>query len=163
MFAALWARVATPRQAAALVRGQLENPRRFGAKYPIPGLARSEPGYVEGRGPGDKPRCLGSWRAHTWIPVNYFTIHGLRAYGYAREARELAEKTWALFRGYPFHEYYCSENGLGTGRHPFKGWSSLAMFVLAEQAMGLDPTRLGPRNLALSRMAAWVASQSYRS
>ena len=66
------------------------------------------------------------------MPTNYYTFQGLRVYGRAKAARSLAEKTAHMFDTHPFHEYYCCHTGLGVGKHPFWGWSSLAMFMLPE-------------------------------
>ena len=158
-FATLWAGVATPEQAAVLVRDHLLNEKEFDRPWPVPALAASEPGYVLGYQPGDSTGCS-SWRAHTWVPSNYYVIHGLQAYGFRDEAARLAQKTGLMFERAPFCEYYCSESGIGTGLRPFRGWSALALFVEKELEMGLDPTALSAENSAGRAVRAWFV-QNY--
>ncbi len=151
----LWSQTATPEQARRLVEEHLTNPAEFWRPYPLPALAASEPGYVEGFMPGHPTTCC-SWRAHTWVPANYMVFQGLRQYGYAALARELAERTFELFRRAPFCEYYTAETGIGTGQKPFWGWSSLAIFMMLETELGADPTRVERHGAAISEMRRQV-------
>ncbi len=144
-FATLWAGVATPRQAQRLVKEHLLNEKEFQRPWPIPALAASELGYVEGFLPTDSTGCC-SWRAHTWMPTNYYTFQGLRRYGFSAEALQLAEKSFDLFLFAPFSEYYATESGIGTGRKPFRGWTALALFMENEHDLGVDPTELLSEN-----------------
>jgi putative isomerase len=155
-FATLWAQIATPEQARRLVREHLLNEKEFWRPYPIPGLAATEPGYVQGFLPTDSTSCC-SWRAHTYLATNYYTFQGLRRYGFLQEAQALAQRTWEMFLiGGRFQEYFASESGIGTGLKPFWGWSALAMFMEAEFDLGVDPTTLGPNNDAVERIRAWA-------
>ena len=138
-FATLWAKVADRRQAERLVREHLLNPAEFWRPNPLPALAATEPGYVEGHLDDEHLPCC-SWRAHTWMPTNYYTFQGIRQYGFDKEARELAARSRELFCREPFREYYATETGKGWGRDPFTGWSSLALFMEEELEKGLDPT-----------------------
>lgn len=140
-FAALWAGVATRQQAGDLVTRHLLNPDGFARPFPIPALAASEPGYHDGWLPEETLDTC-SWRAHTWLPVNYFTFSGLRRYGFADEALDLARRTCEMFVREPFREYYLSESGAGMGRCEFLGWSSLALFMPDEYTEATDPTEL---------------------
>lgn len=140
-FLPLWAGVADERQARLLVEKHLTNPGEFWRTYPIPALAASEPGYVEGFPEGHSTGCC-SWRAHTWLPTNYMIFHGLRDYGYHALALDLAQRSFKMFRRGQFSEYYTSESGIGTGQKPFWGWSCLAFFMEAEAEYGVNPTRL---------------------
>ncbi len=155
-FATLWAGVPSAAQAQRLVREHLLNPREFWREWPLPALAADEPGYRPGFAPPDHPRCC-SWRAHTWIPTNYYAFHGLRRYGFQTEAAALCAKTWELFLTHPFYEYYVTENGLGTGLRPFWGWSGLALFMPLENSRRLDPTALTTENAAQTQMHAAAA------
>lgn len=160
-FATLWARVAEPVQARRLVEEHLTNPRRFWRPYPLPALAADEPGYAEGFLPGESTGCC-NWRANTWVPANYFTIHGLRYYGYDVLALELAERTFGLFQRGRFSEYYTSESGIGTGLKPFWGWSCLALFLPTECRLGLDPTALTAANPAIDEIRRLFADATKR-
>lgn len=139
-FAPLWAGIASPEQAQKLVHGHLLNEQEFWRPFPVPATAATEKNYVFGHAPGD----LGcSWRAHTWIPSNYYIMHGIYDYGFTGLAKELALKTKTMVEKSGDWEYYGSEEGVGCGLHPFWGWSLLAYFMDAELEAGLDPTRLG--------------------
>jgi putative isomerase len=141
IFAALWANVANAGQARRLTEEHILNPAEFWRSWPLPALAASEPGYAEGLLDSDvKGGC--SWRAHTWIPTNYYTFHGLVSYGYRDAAQKLAQKTAELFRRNPFREYYATESGAGWGLDPFWGWSGLALYMEEEFEQQRDPTAL---------------------
>ena len=56
-----------------------------------------------------------NWRANTWIPTNYMTVHGLVRYGYINEARMLADKTAELVNKAGNGEYFVTETGEGQG------------------------------------------------
>lgn len=157
IFSALWANVATRDQADRLVREHLLNEQEFWRAYPLAALAATEPGYVQGYLPGHSTTCS-SWRAHTWIPTNYYAMHGLRACGYADTAATLAQRTWQMFLRGPFSEYYTSDSGIGTGLKPFWGWSCLAVFMERELELGIDPTQLDPNNPAIHKMRRWLIS-----
>ena len=158
IFAALWAGVATEAQAERLVREHLLNESEFWRPYPLPALSASEPGYVEGFLPGNKTGCC-SWRAHTWMPTNYYAFQGLRRYGFLEEAQLLADRSWELFLRGRFSEYFTSETGIGTGRKSFGGWTGLVLFLHPELLLGLDPTGLEPDNRAIGAMRRWLIEQ----
>lgn len=149
-FAALWAGVPTAEQAKRMIQQHLCNEAEFNRPWPIPTLAANESGYRAGFMPQDHPRCC-SWRAHTWIPTNYYAVHGLRRYGFHEQSRWITSRTWELFLTHPFYEYYVTELGIGTGLRPFWGWSSLAMFMPLEERHNIDPTRLELHNDAFAR------------
>jgi len=155
VFASLWAGVATEAQADRLVSEHLLNENEFWRPWPIPALAASEPTYIEGYLPHESTGCC-SWRAHTWLPTNYYTFQGLRRYGYHDVAQELAARTFKLFDRGKFSEYYTSESGVGTGRKPFGGWTGLALFMQPELALDVDPTRLSTTNDAFAKMRRWL-------
>lgn len=140
-FAALWAKVPTEAQAQRIVQENLLDPAKFWRPYPVPVLAANTEGYSEGFLPGERNTCC-NWRAHTWMPVNYMTVHGLGSYGYHELANELAIRSLQLFDRGHFSEYYTSEQGIGTGLRPFWGWSALAIFLPTETERHLDPTTL---------------------
>jgi hypothetical protein len=139
--AALWARIPSPEQAARLVRGHLMNPNEFARPWPYPALARPETGYVEGFLDWE-PAQGRSFRAHTWIHLNYLAFQGLRAYGFHEEAGRVARLSRDLVARHPFREYYASESGDPWGRDPAWGGSGLALYMEAEAAGNLDFTRL---------------------
>ena len=80
-----------------------------------------------------------NWRANTWIPTNYMTVHGLVRYGYINEARMLADKTAELVNKAGNREYFVTETGEGQGLKVFWGWTLLAYFVQQELKNGFNP------------------------
>lgn len=138
-FFPLWAGVATPAQARRLVREHLLNEKEFWLAYPVATYAKTEPDFYEGTTKGE---C--NWRGNTWIPSNYMIFHGLIKYGYDKEARELADKTYkmVLDMNPVTREYYDSETGQGYGMNPFWGWSSLGYIMPLEYKLQYDPTDL---------------------
>ncbi|MGB8031805.1 MAG: trehalase family glycosidase [Terracidiphilus sp.] len=138
-FFPLWAGVATPAQARRLVREHLFNEKEFWLPYPIATYAKTEPDFYEGTTKGE---C--NWRGNTWIPSNYMIFHGLIKYGYDKEARELADRTYkmVLDKNPVTREYYDSETGQGYGMNPFWGWSSLGYIMPLEYELHYDPTNL---------------------
>jgi putative isomerase len=147
-FLPMWAGICTEEQAGRLVNSHLLDPEAFWRPYPVPVLAASEPGYVEGFPEGESTGCC-SWRAHTWMPINYMIFHGLRSYGFNETATELMNRSWRMFLRGRFAEYYTSESGIGTGRKPFWGWSALALFMHMEFEAGVSPASLDLRNPAM--------------
>jgi len=138
-FFPLWAGVATPAQARRLVREHLFNEKEFWLAYPVATYAKTEPDFYEGTTKGE---C--NWRGSAWIPSNYMIFHGLIKYGYDREARELADRTYkmVLDMNPVTREYYDSETGQGYGMNPFWGWSSLGYIMPLEYKLHYDPTDL---------------------
>jgi len=124
-FMPMWAGIATREQAEELTFNHLLNPQEFWTNYPVPALAKSEPGYASRKLFND----LGcSWRANTWIPTNYMVYHGLKNYGYHQIARLVSIRTQQLLEKAGDREYYRSEDGGGEGLDPFWGWSLLGHF-----------------------------------
>lgn len=143
-FLPLWAGVATTKQARRMVKDHLLNEKEFWTKYPIPSYALTEPDYYQGS-KTERGEC--NWRGTTWIPTNYMIFHGLIRYGFDKEARELAKRTFdlALNQNPATREYYDADTGKGNGLNPFWGWSSLAYIMPLEYDLRYDPTDLnGP-------------------
>lgn len=139
-FAPLWAGIARPDQAERLISGHLVNPEEFWRPFPLPSYAATEQGeYREERLPSDVG-C--NWRAQTWIPVNYYVMHGLMRYGYWDLARLLADKTCEAVLSIGDREYYNTESRTGNGLDPFWGWSLLAYFMPAEARHHFNPTEV---------------------
>lgn len=137
IFASLWAGVATPLQAERMIKEHLLKENEFWRVFPVSSYAADEKGYTENYLPGD----LGcSWRANTWIPVNYYIFQGLRRYGYSDAAYKLAEITYTMVKRIGDREYYTSESCKGCGLDPFWGWSLLAYIMPDELIKGYDPT-----------------------
>jgi putative isomerase len=130
-FLALWAGLATPEQAARVVAEHYRNTKTFNAPFGVRSLSRLEKMYNL-RGSGNPS----SWMGPIWGAANYLTFRGLVKYGFADEARELAEKTVRLFgrdleRFGAMHEYYQPENGEPILNRGFQNWNCLVLNMSA--------------------------------
>ena len=128
---ALWAGIATPEQAAAIVERQYRDPRSFNAAAGVRSLSPLEKMY-DTRASGNPS----SWQGPIWINVNYLVFRGLVRYGFTEEARELAEKTVLLLgRDYErfgaLHEYYLPDNGEPVLNKGFQNWNLLVLNMAA--------------------------------
>ena len=140
-FATMWANVATPAQAKALVEKHLMNEKEFATGFLYPVLSADEDGFSEKLLDTDIS-YLCNWRANTWIPSNYFVFQGLRKYGYSTLAENLAKETYETVEEVGVYEYYTSCSKQGQGLHPFWGWSYLAYFMPVENMLGIDVTEI---------------------
>jgi putative isomerase len=130
-FMPLWAEIATPEQAKRIVNEHLKNEKTFGAPFGVRSLSKMEKMYNV-RASGNPS----SWLGPVWSLSNYIVFRGLVKYGYAEEARELAEKTIRLI-GRDFerfgagHEYYLPESGEPVLNKGFMDWNYLVINMLA--------------------------------
>jgi hypothetical protein len=137
-FMPLFAGVATPHLAARMIREHLLNPGEFWLAYPVASYAKTEPDYYQ----GSHHEC--NWRGPTWAPTNYMIFQGLRRYGYAAEARELATRLFnmALLKNPVLREYYNAETGEGLGQTRFWGFTALYYGMLLESFLNYDASDL---------------------
>ena len=98
----------TPAQAERMVREHFYNPEEFYGEWMLPCAARNDPGYKDQY----------YWRGRIWGPTNLWAYLGLRRYGFAEAAKELAEKSGKLLlkewleNGH-VHKNYHAELGIG--------------------------------------------------
>ena len=105
--------------------GHLRDPLRYDAAFPVPSVARSEPGY--------RPGTVGGtlvWRGPTWINSNWYLVRGLLRHGRDHLALHIIDRSAALVERSGFREYYDPETGEGHGAVDF-GWSALVLDMLA--------------------------------
>jgi putative isomerase len=126
-FYPLLAKVATPPQAARMIKEHLLNPAEFWGEWVIPSIARSDPAF----------RDQDYWRGRIWGPMNYLVYLGLRNYDQPATRRQLAEKSLALFNqewklnGH-VHENYNAITGMGddvTSSDRFYHWGALLALI----------------------------------
>ena len=130
----LWAGIVPKDRAKRLIEEHLLNKNEFWLEYPVATYSKSDPLYNQSFYPG----C--SWTGPTWIPINYMIFHGLMKYGYNTAAEELAYKTFKMVMNEDeSREYYNAETGVGLGRYPFWGWTSLAYFMPLEFELKYNP------------------------
>lgn len=131
-FLAMWAGIATPAQAHRMVTENLTDPNSFWASYGVRTLSKYEKMYqVVASG---NPSC---WLGPVWGISNYMTFRGLLRYGYTEEAKQLADRTIAMFyrdleRSGTLHEYYDPETGDPIINPGFQNWNLLAINMQAQ-------------------------------
>lgn len=130
-FLAMWSGIATPEQAERMVKENLLDEKAFWAPYGVRTLSKYEKMYVVK--PSGNPSC---WLGPIWGVSNYLVFRGLVKYGFEREARELAEKTVALFEKDlrfcgELHEYYDPESGEPVINPGFQNWNLLSLNMQA--------------------------------
>lgn len=149
-FLPLWAGIATPAQATALVEKHLKNPDEFWTALPIPGYARSEPYYTQYYQPNyelDPLRTLGpghcNWNGGTWLHWNYMFVHGLSQYGFREEASCVADKLYSAMQANSgVYEWYNADTGEGCGLSFWAGATVTGFIMPTELELDVDPTRL---------------------
>jgi hypothetical protein len=130
-FMAMWANIATPEQAKIMVERHFHDTTSFNAQAGIRTLSPLEKMY-DTRASGNPS----SWLGPIWINVNYLVFRGLINYGFADEAKELAEKTilllgWDFERFGALHEFYLPDNGEPVLNKGFQNWNFLVLNMAA--------------------------------
>jgi putative isomerase len=130
-FLPLWANICTPRQARAMVKQHLLNPERFHSPYGVRALSKDEVMYQPEKARGNPSNWLGP----IWIVANYLVWRGLKNYGMAKEADDLAARIVALLgsdlrKNGTLHEYYSPETGKGVTNPNFWNWNNLAICMV---------------------------------
>lgn len=109
--------------------------------YGIRSLARGDKMYLRPNAPGDAPY----WRGPIWINCNFLAVSALSHYAQAagphREkaaalhealSRNLVRNLFDNFQRTGFlWEQYNPQDGTGQRTHPFNGWSSLVVLIMA--------------------------------
>ncbi|KAJ2309807.1 Processing alpha glucosidase I [Coemansia sp. RSA 2705] len=116
----------------------LEDPDELWSEYGIRSLSKSDALYGKGED---------YWRGPIWININYLVLASLHK-NYIDDGphREQAERIYRGLRANLirnvlgeyrqtrfFWEQYNPEDGHGQGTHPFTGWTSLIVLIMAEQ------------------------------
>jgi hypothetical protein len=99
----------------------LDDPRTFGAPWPVPSVALDEPTFVRDH------RLQGFrfiWRGPLSLNTNWFLVHGLRAHGCDDLAGRIAERSRNAVERGGFNEFYDPLDGSPIGAERF-GWATL--------------------------------------
>lgn len=112
-------------------------------KFGLRSLAKSSPLYMKYNTEHDPPY----WRGPIWINLNYLTLRALNYYGEVapgpfqlkakkiyKELRDnIIKNMIGQYKKSGFiWENYGDSYGEGKGSHPFNGWSSLVVLIMAE-------------------------------
>ena len=121
----------------------LRSPDWLWTPYGLRSLSKTDPLYMKFNTEHDGPY----WRGSVWININFLAVRALNHYAnvagpYQEKARQiykdlrnnLITNVYNQYRlsGYVW-EQYDDSTGAGKGVHPFTGWSSLVVLVMAEQ------------------------------
>lgn len=129
-FLPLWAGFASQEQADRM-RERLIDRRTFRANYGVRTLSRLEKQY--NLRASNNPS---NWLGPIWGVSNYLVFRGLLKYGFADDARELAEDTVRLFgrdleTTGSLHEFYNPDNGEPIMTRNFQNWNFLVLNMIA--------------------------------
>ncbi|KYN05737.1 PREDICTED: mannosyl-oligosaccharide glucosidase GCS1 [Cyphomyrmex costatus] len=120
----------------------LRDPDLLWTKYGLRSLAKTSPLYMKYNTQHDAPY----WRGPIWINLNYLTVRAAYYYSNVKGPyQESAKKIYQELRknliqniiiqykktGYLWEQYDDTE-GKGKGSHPFTGWTSLVVLLMAE-------------------------------
>ena len=130
-FLTLWAGVATSEQAERIVNEHYSNPKTFNSQSGVRTLSKIEKMYSMRASANPS-----NWRGPIWGISNYMVYKGLKDYGFANEAKELASKTILLFgrdfeKSGALHEYYEPETGEPLLNKGFQNWNYLVLNMIA--------------------------------
>lgn len=129
-FLPLWAGVASQEQADRM-RERVIDRRTFRANYGVRTLSRLEKQY--NLRASNNPS---NWLGPIWGVSNYLVFRGLLKYGFADDARELAQDTVRLFgrdleTTGSLHEFYNPDNGEPIMTRNFQNWNFLVLNMIA--------------------------------
>ncbi|KAI5063243.1 hypothetical protein GOP47_0021790 [Adiantum capillus-veneris] len=112
--------------------------------YGLRSLATTSSMYMARNTEHDPPY----WRGPVWININYLVLGALHRYSQEPGPyKDAASRIYTQLRdnlirnvvesynesGYLWEQYDNAANGRGKGAHPFTGWTSLILLVMAEQ------------------------------
>ncbi|XP_016840583.1 mannosyl-oligosaccharide glucosidase GCS1 [Nasonia vitripennis] len=120
----------------------LEKPEFLWTNYGLRSLSKSSPVYMQYNTEHDPPY----WRGPIWMNLNYLTVAALHHYSkingpYKAEAKRLYTELRKNLIKNVIHQYkttgyiwenYGDTHGEGRGSHPFTGWTSLTVLLMAE-------------------------------
>jgi len=127
----LWAEIASKEQSKR-IRDQIMNPEEFNTFVPFPTVAANHPQFNPEKG---------YWRGPVWLDQACFALHGLRKYGYTKEADTLMIKLFRNCEGLldpekPIRENYHPLTGKGLNAEYFS-WSAAHILIMISEANSL--------------------------
>jgi putative isomerase len=115
----------------------LADSKTFGGDFVLPNATRDDPAFRENV----------YWRGRIWPNVNFMVWLGLKRYGFAAKASELATKSYDLFmKSWREHRIAAENYNSTTGEaldqgdtDPFYIWAALLPMMAADEISGFDP------------------------
>ena len=121
----------------------LSHPKHLWTPYGIRSLSQQDVFYKKENAPGDAPY----WRGPIWMNMNYLIVSALFHYGheegpYQVKCLELYHQLRLNLISNVYREYqrtgflweqYADDTGYGQRCHPFTGWTSLIVLIMAER------------------------------
>lgn len=117
IFMPLYGGFLTNEEAEFLVKTYLTDFKYFRSDFGIVTTAKTESAYD----PND-----GFWRGPIWLAPHWFIYHGLKRYGFIKEADEIKTMTLKLLEKSGFREHYHPNTGEGMGAYNFT-WGGLVL------------------------------------
>jgi hypothetical protein len=134
-FYPMFAGIATPEQAARMIKEHLLNPKEFWGKYVAPTIARNDPAFPD----------QFYWRGDIWGPTNYMLYEGINRYRFDQVALEYAQKNYDLFMDdwrinqRDDEEYYAWGGAVGNDSSSHYTWGALLCLIPLEQYIDVNP------------------------
>lgn len=113
-----------PSPIAKRLIAQLEDPKKYAAKFPVPTVAMDHPQFA--------PGIVGTklvWRGPSWMNSNWYLWRGLQAHGRPDLAQKIADASVAMVKQSGFREYYNPLTGEGHGAPDFS-WTGLVLDMI---------------------------------
>lgn len=121
----------------------LKDPQKLWSVFGLRSLSKSDPMYKKYNTEHDAPY----WRGAIWININFLAVRALNHYTsapgpyqstaqaiYTDLRQNLIKNIFSEYQRSGFiWEQYEDDDGHGKGSHPFTGWSSLVVLMMAEQ------------------------------
>jgi len=120
-FAPMFANLYTKEEAEYVMRTHFHNEETFKSEFGIRTVSKQEPSY----------RPTGFWRGPIWFAPHWFIYHGLRSYGYNKEAAWIAGVSGELVEKNGFREYFNPETGKAHGATNFT-WGTLVLDMIED-------------------------------
>ncbi len=142
---ALWARLASPERAKAMIERHILDPAKLWAPHGIRSLAADDPDYNN----ENVIKPYSNWQGPIWPHANWMLMHALMHYGYPEAALAVAERVTQLClkdlaENGMMRENYHADTGAPLAAPDFISWNLLAAQMLDEARSGAflpDPER----------------------
>jgi alpha,alpha-trehalase len=142
---ALWARLASPEQARAMIERHVLEPRKLWSAHGVRSLAADDPQYNN----ENVLKPYSNWQGPIWPHANWMVMHALLHYGYRDAALDIAERVTRLClddlnSNGMMRENYHADTGAPLAAPDFISWNLLVARMIDEARSGVfgpDPSQ----------------------